>query len=370
MEYRTIEWDREKLYDQVWASPMRAVAKEHGLSDVGLAKVCKKLNIPTPGLGYWRRKECGFHVLRTPLPKAEHGLTAVSRVPVGSRPEPLRIPEDHMSPVRIPPPTERLHPLAKQTERAFANGSQDQFGRINCSDWHVPHFDLRVTRTGLTRAAGFTDSLVKLLEANNMRAALGNDSQDTKLRVHVDGEQIQISLREGVRGHKRPFTPAEKREWDRWHSNSNRDFTSEYDPTNRFVFEIKNYSDTQRTWADTKLKKIEESLQQIIQGIRAAAAYQKRARAEREVARRLEAEQQRRRYEEQARIETLKRDVAVWEEAQRIRAYLAAVRKTAEQRDGDLKAESPLGQFLAWAHRYADSLDPSGEQPGPKWKLT
>jgi hypothetical protein len=35
------------MYDQVWAQPMTNLAKEHGISDVALAKT-KKLNIPYP----------------------------------------------------------------------------------------------------------------------------------------------------------------------------------------------------------------------------------------------------------------------------------------------------------------------------------
>jgi hypothetical protein len=70
-------WDREKLYDLIWTKPMRTVAHEYGLSDVALAKVCKKLQIPRPGVGYWRRKECGFNVERAPLPPAKGTVTAV-----------------------------------------------------------------------------------------------------------------------------------------------------------------------------------------------------------------------------------------------------------------------------------------------------
>lgn len=75
MEYRTIEWDRAKLYDEIWNTPLRTVAKLYGLSDVGLAKICKKLQIPRPGVGYWRRKECGFKVVR--LPDRARGFRSV-----------------------------------------------------------------------------------------------------------------------------------------------------------------------------------------------------------------------------------------------------------------------------------------------------
>src|SRR5208337_2792418 len=39
---------REELYERVWSEPMRTIAPEFGLSDVGLAKICKKHRIPRP----------------------------------------------------------------------------------------------------------------------------------------------------------------------------------------------------------------------------------------------------------------------------------------------------------------------------------
>ena len=52
-------WNRDSLYEEVWATPMAKLAKQYGISDVGLAKVCRKLAIPVPGRGYWAKKEAG-----------------------------------------------------------------------------------------------------------------------------------------------------------------------------------------------------------------------------------------------------------------------------------------------------------------------
>jgi len=38
---------RKQLYKQVWFKPMSKLAKDYGISDVGLKKICKKLNVPT-----------------------------------------------------------------------------------------------------------------------------------------------------------------------------------------------------------------------------------------------------------------------------------------------------------------------------------
>ena len=35
-------WNRNELYQEVWSTPMWTLAKKYGISDVGLAKVCRK----------------------------------------------------------------------------------------------------------------------------------------------------------------------------------------------------------------------------------------------------------------------------------------------------------------------------------------
>ena len=46
---------REDLYQQVWQKPMSQLARQYGLSDRGLAKICDRMQIPVPGRGYWAR---------------------------------------------------------------------------------------------------------------------------------------------------------------------------------------------------------------------------------------------------------------------------------------------------------------------------
>jgi hypothetical protein len=39
---------RSELYEKVWATPMTQLAAEFGISDVGLAKACRRHAIPAP----------------------------------------------------------------------------------------------------------------------------------------------------------------------------------------------------------------------------------------------------------------------------------------------------------------------------------
>ena len=55
---------RETLYDLVWMAPVSEIARRLGVSDVGLAKLCRRASIPLPGRGYWGRVESGQQIGR------------------------------------------------------------------------------------------------------------------------------------------------------------------------------------------------------------------------------------------------------------------------------------------------------------------
>lgn len=74
MPFETVIYRRAELYEQVWTEPVRTVAQKYGISDVALAKVRKKLDVPLPGRGYWAKKSAGQKTRRTPLPKKRSGV--------------------------------------------------------------------------------------------------------------------------------------------------------------------------------------------------------------------------------------------------------------------------------------------------------
>jgi hypothetical protein len=41
MPWREITYEREKLYAEVWEEPVLRVALRYGISNVGLAKICR-----------------------------------------------------------------------------------------------------------------------------------------------------------------------------------------------------------------------------------------------------------------------------------------------------------------------------------------
>ena len=96
---------RDELHDLVWSVPMQCLAKSFGISDVALAKHCRKANVPVPPRGWWARKEAGQRVHVTPLPP----------LPIGSLPHPvgLSMPAEFAKP--RPPGAERADADAPPT---------------------------------------------------------------------------------------------------------------------------------------------------------------------------------------------------------------------------------------------------------------
>jgi hypothetical protein len=65
-----------------------------------------------------------------------------------------------------------------------------------------------------------------------------------------------------------------------------------------------------------------------------------------------------RRCELERRIERLIRNASLWRRAQRIRAYIQAVAAQLKA-EGSIPPGSDAAKWLAWACRYADSIDPT-----------
>lgn len=72
---------RAAIYQLVWSKPMSSVAKDFGISDVALKKICVKHRIPSPSRGYWAKKEAGKPVKQPRLVETADPLD--ERVAIG-----------------------------------------------------------------------------------------------------------------------------------------------------------------------------------------------------------------------------------------------------------------------------------------------
>lgn len=62
---------RSELYARVWTMPITRLADELGISNVGLAKACRRHAVPVPPRGYWAKLKAGQEPPRTALPTLE-----------------------------------------------------------------------------------------------------------------------------------------------------------------------------------------------------------------------------------------------------------------------------------------------------------
>ena len=106
----------------MWTEPMWTVAPRYGLSDVGMAKVCRRYRIPVPGRGYWQQKQAGQRVHQIQLPKLS--ATQAETLGIISFNIRERLPtndDDVMQPplVVVPEVLTDPHPLVEHTIRAL-----------------------------------------------------------------------------------------------------------------------------------------------------------------------------------------------------------------------------------------------------------
>jgi len=59
MPSETQNFEREKLYKEIWSEPASKVAMRYQISDVGLRKICVNLSIPIPPVGYREKIAAG-----------------------------------------------------------------------------------------------------------------------------------------------------------------------------------------------------------------------------------------------------------------------------------------------------------------------
>lgn len=74
---------REELYAVVWSKSMPKLSRELGVSDVAIAKACRRADILVPGVGYWAKIQHGKRVRQSPLPPPGPKTPAVVQISPG-----------------------------------------------------------------------------------------------------------------------------------------------------------------------------------------------------------------------------------------------------------------------------------------------
>jgi len=367
-------WNREELYEEVWSTPMRNLAEKYGLSDVGLAKTCRKLLIPLPGRGHWAKKEAGQTLKRAPLPPLKDRILIQRPTPREREPVQQIVANDaeRAQLERLERSTgERelkrgslSHPLIVQARAALARASADKRKILETSE---PCMDIRVSKGSLDRAIRIMAGMIELMEAEGFNVAVGTGHRE-QTTATIYGQAITFGLVERV--DRVPLTVAPRGTVLERVLTFNGQPVS-FEPTGQLAIEIwRPWRAERKRWKDRKSIKLETLISQIVAGfIKIASA----ERAERE--KHLEEQKERRRLAEererleqmikaeQARVRALRQAAANWSRAEQIRSFLSAARQTAQQNDYPINPGTAFGDWLLWAEQQADRIDPLKQSP-------
>lgn len=270
---------RKDLYDLVWSEPMTKLADQFGLSDVGLKKKCRRLNIPVPPRGYWARKQAGQTPPVIPLSK---GLPVDTMITI------YRNPMHGTSPPRLKAKRSRTraiekkisqsaqsstsHPLIEQTPRILQSVAPNRDGIVKCPNTFC--LDINVSPDALVRALSLMNSIIKALET------LGHDVITEKgTSAVISGTQIGFSMTEELR--KKLLEPLEH-DLEGHYAFGYGLFSENRVPTGNLGLTIHSPSWTtnaRKNWRDTETQKLEDLLTSFIKGLLSIVARQSRATA-------------------------------------------------------------------------------------------
>lgn len=360
------EITREELYKLVWSKPMTELAKEFGMSDVGLAKVCKKLNVPKPYRGYWQLVEADRQTV-TPLPPLGKGDPTIAIIsPETYRPrfapqEPAvldRINAETLPGNRIDvsPALRNAHSAIRDARDLLEGGYADSYGRMcvgRSEDGKRSCLDMRVSKMTLPRALRIMDALLKALATRGYKVKV----EKGKTACWIDEERVHFYLWETVKRSEREPTQKEKAEpwrFDKW----------VFTPTGELTFVIDEPWAERKNWRDRRQKQLEHQLNDIVAGMFAAAERIRLKEIERneEQERWAEAERRRAEGERQQSIEGERRNqldavAASWKKSRELREFLREIEKSISS-STQTPETKPRDDWLAWARDYADELDP------------
>lgn len=281
MNAKSIRLTREELYEKVWARPVWSLAKEWGISDVGLAKICKRNNIPRPGLGYWAKRQAGLKVKQIPLPREDY----VGCIEIRGHRSDGDASNQGASSFRTSKPLRRQlrsiiacntlsepHPLIKQTAEVLGSRKPNKIGLLNPPP--KESLNIEVSPASLERGLRVMDALIKALEKMGGRVSLTRTCTD----VSIQGVSIGIGLKEELtRRRKDP----KDHNLDGYYEFGFSRYATEPVPSGKLYLTIDDpdfgYADGNRGqhWMDTKSTHLEESLGNFIIGILRAANHKK-----------------------------------------------------------------------------------------------
>lgn len=369
------KFTREKLYEEVWQKPMTSLAKEYGLSDVGLRKICVYLQIPLPPQGYHLRKR-----RRSPptLPAAKkdtplfyycYHCRPPAHLQDNSSEEPiipeLAFEEDPANRISVPLSIDSPHPLIKKSAQAFKKLKPDDKGRLN--SFQRDGLNISVYPESVDRSLLIMDTLIKAITSRGFKIDVDSEKKSTNMII-ID-ESIEICMEEKSQRVDYEPTPQELKKSERLKFRTYPMYA--YISSDRLAIKATTRFDSWETiFSDREKTRFETNMNKVIARliIYAQSVKERRLKREKEEQERRAKEEHRQEMRrlielEKAKLKELNEEVDAWHKSQRIRKYVAAVKQAVIKNKGEIAAGSELEEWLIWAEKQADRLDPLAESP-------
>jgi hypothetical protein len=375
----SVTLSREELYKQVWTTSIVKLAAEYGLSDVGFAKVCKRYDVPRPGLGYWAKKQNGQNPPQKPLPKnikpEFQKITIRPHSPEydenggPNEPENIAFERDDKNRITVSDTLIEPHPLVAKTQSSLQSAKIDNEGRVRPRANKT--LDVIIGPNSIDRAMRIMDSFIKALEKRSHSVSVIESEKGKSNVCVINGENIHITLFESLAQEERPLTRAEER--DKKHAPWRYEKPMyRYFPNGRLSFKIltetrcrcrRQWNETQKHQLDKFLNAIIISMLQIAEEIKIDRLQREEARRKREAWEKERAEKLNLIRQEEQRLENFHAEIDAWHKSQRMRQYIRAVHDTVTAKHGPMQEGSPLHKWIIWATQQADRADPLATSP-------
>ena len=363
-------FSRQEIYDLVWSTPMRTLAAEFGLSDVGLTKLCRRHRVPTPPRGYWARKQAGQEPPRAKLAVLDKPFLEKVVIQVREpRPETTGGEAEPTLEIVVTRDPASFHPLVEKTAGSLRAAKPGADGRARPRAQSA--LPIAVAPSSVERVLAIASALVVALESRGHIVEVTKDEKAQKFMVSVFGEKLDVVLEEDLDREVIELTERQKREKEKspW---LYRHPEYRYFPNGRLVFRIdREWSEgIRKRYADGARQRLEDLLGSAILALEALATKLQEDRRKRE-----EEERRRREWEiervgkldliakEEEKLKKLDRQVDGWHRSQQIRAFLEAVRTEWIAVHGGIPYGSDVASWVEWASQQADRLDPLKTSP-------
>ena len=343
---------RRQLYEMVWTDPLSRLAKKYDISDNGLRKICKRIDIPLPDNGYWQKIQYNKPAVRKELPKDYKGPNEVNLV---ERKEENPINADSYSIKSILKSYEAYDQSIFKVPARLTNpdeliiAAQKTLSSQKASEWsnymvktYSGEIAIKVAPANVSRALRLFDAIIRILRFKFYDIIV----RGVATYVIVEGVNIEIAIREKLRIEK----TVDKNSWN----------TNKYFPTGRLIIKV-NQSYCAKEFIDGE-KSLEEKLPLIIAEIEYLGQKGKQRRIESAIFRKqyeeklqLEKDLKDRKDKELNTFKNLLNESKTWHKSVILDNYIKEREKRAIETN---TLTDDLKTWLSWAKQKADWYNP------------